>query len=484
MDKNIDISLNKIKLMNNNSCDIKIHNMQIKRKKIAYIFLESTSSDDKISDFLGKTLSANVRKKKMFDDMFNHLKNIIPNSNLTIINTYDDIFYYIASGFTCLLIDGYNKCIAVETRASLDRSVSEPSGEPAVKGPKDSFTENYQANLGLIRKRIKDNNLIFDEVTIGKRTKTKVSISYIKDIVDLKKVYTLKKSLENIDIDGIIDSSYIRELIIKKQKSIFPRILSTERPDLVAMSLLDGKVVIIVENTPYALIFPGVLTDFFKSPEDYYVKPENATFTRILRYFAFFIAIFLPSIYIAVTTFDIDILPMQLLISFATQRESVPFPTLVEVLILVLAYEILREADTRKPQIIGASISIVGALVIGEAVVSAGIISPIVVIIVSISAVAGMSFNDLDLINAIRIWRIIFMLSAGFFGLIGIILMFMIFISGLCSFDTFNTSYLSSIAPFDLSSLKSSIFRFSQSNIKKRPSYLNDLDDTRLGDNK
>lgn len=473
LDKNIEKNINTILNMNENSCDITVHNLKIKKTKISYIFLESTSSDDKISNFLGKTLSLEFRSSRnIFLNIFKYLKNSIPNSKIKIINNYDDVFFHIASGFTCLFVDKIDKCIAIETKANLDRSISESTSEPVLKGPKDSFNENIQNNIGLIRKRIKDKNLLFKEFNVGRRTKSKVLISYIKDIADNEKVKILEEKINSIDIDGVIDASYLRELVIESSPSIFPQIISTERPDNVCISLLEGKIAIMVENTPYVILVPSVLADFFKSPEDSYSKPFNASFTRILRYIAFILSIVTPGIYIAVMTYNMEVLPNLLLISFAIQKEGVPFPTVIEVLIMILSYEILREADTRKPQIMGASISIVGALILGDAAVSAGIISPIVVIIISLSAVAGMAFSDPDIINSIRTWRLFFMLAGCFFGLTGIVIMFIVFVAKLSSLEVLSTPYLYPLAPFNVLEFIKEIFRLPANKVSKRPSYL------------
>lgn len=484
MDKELGKIISHIKEMNGNSSDINVRYFNIHKEKVAFMFLESVASDDKISNYLGKSLSINVRSKKnLFENLFDNINNTIPNSKVKIINTYDDIFYHLSSGFTCIFVNGFDKCITLETKALLDRSITEASSEPVLKGPKDCFIENILANMGLIRKRIKDNNLYFDETKVGRRTKTKVIIGYINDIVDKKQVDKLKEKLNKIDIDGIIDSNYIKELL-SNQKSFLPRVISTERPDVVSMGLLNGKIAIMVENTPYVLLLPTVFADFFNSSEDYYTKPFNASFTRILRYIAFFIAILVPAIYIAVTTFNMEVVPSSLLISFSIQKESVPFPTIIEILILIVAYEILREADTRKPQIMGASISIVGALILGEAAVSAGIISPIVVIIISISAVSGMGFNDPDITNAIRIWRILFMLAACLFGIVGIVILFIIFITKLNSIEVLGTPYLAPLSPFSLKDFKNSLTRFPQQKIKTRPTYFNKKNINRIGSDK
>lgn len=474
MDKKVETIIKTIKEMNDNSCDINSKTITINGKKVAYMFLESTANDDKISNYLGKDLSFDVKEKKkeFFENLFDYLKDTIPNSKLKLTDNYEEMFYYLSSGFTCVIIENNDKAIAIETKGNLDRGISEPTNEPSLKGPKDCFIENYQANIGLIRKRIKDHNLIFSETLVGKRTKTKVAVTYIKDVVDIKKVKKLKKELEKINIDGIIDSSYIRELIITKQKSIVPQAILTERPDLVCISLLNGKIALVVENTPYVLIIPALFNDFFQSPEDYYLEPFNASFTRILRYIAFIIAIFTPGIYIAIVTHNMEILPDLLLINFAVQKEGVPFPTLIEVLILIVSFEILREADTRKPQIMGASISIVGALILGEAAVSANVISPIVVIIVSLSAVSGMVFSNSDVISAIRSWRLLFMFTASLFGITGIFATTIIFITQICTIESWGIPITAPLTPLFKNDLKRSLLRLSQKSLKKRPKYL------------
>lgn len=482
IDKNIQKIITTIKDMNDNSCDITVHEVEISGTKCAYIFLESVCSGDKISDFVGKSLSYDAKEKKFtFKNLFNYLKNTIPNCKIKTVKTYDDLFYHLASGFVCVFVEGSNEAIALETKGQLDRAITESTSEPVLKGPKDSFNENYQTNIGLIRKRIKDPNLIFSESMVGRRTKTKVSVAYIKDIADNKKVSQLIKKIEEIDIDGIIDSAYIKEMIVGNQKSFLPRVMTTERPDMVSISLLEGKIAILVENSPFVILLPSVFADFFKSPEDYSIKPFNATVTRFIRYLAFFFAILVPALYIALMTYNMEVIPDLLLISFAIERESVPFPTVIEVLILITAYEILREADTRKPQIMGASISIVGALILGDAAVSAGIISPIVVIIISLSAVSGMAFSDPDIVNAIRTWRILFILASCILGLIGVVIMFTIFIAKTACLETLGVPYLAPLSPFNFKDLIKSLVRKKQKKDPNRFSYLTD-NEKRIGD--
>lgn len=470
-----------INILNGNSSDIVTRIIEKNNNKIGYIYLESVSSDDKISDFLNKAI-INMDKKKRFNSFYNLIQNNIYNSKVKSCDTYEDLYYHLASGFTAIIIDEADKAIVVETRQKLDRGVTESTSETIIRGPKDSFTENHNMNLGLIRKRIKDENLWYEEVKIGRRSKTKISVAYIKDIVPNYKITQLLESLKRIDIDAIIDTGYIRELLEKEQKSVFPKVISTERPDLACTSLLNGKIVILVENSPFVIILPAVLTDFFKSPEDNYQKPFNVSFTRILRSICFILALFTPAIYISLMTFNQEIIPDQLLISVAIQRDGVPFPTALEVLIFVITFEVLREADVHTPSFSGGAMSIVGALILGDAAVAAGIVSPIVIIVIAITSISELVFYDVDMIDAIREWRILFILAATFMGIIGLVAIFIIFIAKLSSLECLGTPYLTPFSPLNIRSLTDSLIRTSRKKLKNRPEYLT-KNLKRLGDN-
>lgn len=486
IDKNIDKTFNKIKKINGNSPDITTRKINIGHKQVGYIYLESVSSDDKISDFLVKSITR-LKKTSYLDNFFTNLyeqlKNNIVNSKMKVIDNYDDMFYYLSSGFTIVLVNGFNKGIALETRETLDRGVTEPTTETSIRGPKDSLTENFNKNIGLIRKRIKDSNLWFKETKVGRRTKTKVAVGYIKDIADKDKVDIVLKKIKNIDIDGILDSGYIRDFLTNDERSSFPTVISTERPDLVSAALLEGKIVVLVENTPFALIMPGVLANFIHAPEDNYQKAINVSLTRILRFIAMLITIMAPGLYIALTTFNQEIIPDTLLISLAVQRAGVPFPTSFAIIILMATFEILRESDMRLPETMGTSISIVGALVLGDAAVNAGIVSPIVVIVVAITSVTGLLFSDMDIVNAFRWWRFLFIIFSTVMGAIGFIVAGIIFITKLSSIEVLDVPYLSPFSPLYTKSIKESIVNLPRNKAKLRPLYLEDNDVTRLGDN-
>ena len=483
--KNIDENINNIKDLYGNSDDVKSRIITIKRRKIAYIYLESVSSDDKISDFLVKNLSDLVKENNLnlFSDFFVRLKDTIYNSNLSIINNKKDLLYNLSSGFTIIFIDGYNEAISIETRATLDRGVTEATTESIIRGPKDSFGENHQINIGLIRKRIKDENLWIKNYQVGKRSKTKVSIAYIHGIAIEDYIKRIEDEIKKINIDGILDSSYMKEFLTKNSKSTFPQIMSTERPDLVSGALLEGKIAILVENSPFVLILPSFLIDFIHTAEDYYQSPLNIALTRMLRLLSFILTVVTPGFYIAVTTWNQEVIPNELLISLSIQKSGVPFPTALELILMITTFEILREADIRMPNASGASVSIVGALILGEAAVSAGIVSPIIIIVVAFTSISGLVYTDIDFINSIRWWRLVFIFFATILGFIGLVVAFLIFIIKICSIEYLNIPYTIPTAPLYKEMLKDSFVRFSRNKTKFRAPYLS-KNRIKLGDEK
>lgn len=472
IDKNVKTVINKIKKLYGNSGDLNTRIINLKGTNIGVIFMESSSETSTISDFIIKAVDYIGKEKNIFNSLYNSLKNSIFNSQILTTKNFEEFPYYLSSGFTIIVTDKIDEAIVMETRAGLDRGVTESTSEPVIRGPKDSFTESHSKNLGLIRKRIKDKNLWFDEVKVGRRTQTRVSIAYINDIVEEKWINEIKNDLNKIDIDGILDSGNLRDYIDKNPSS-FPQFVSTERPDLASQALLDGKIVILVENSPYVLIMPSVFTDFIHTSEDEYQKTFNMSITRFLKVLALIVTLFTPAIYIAITTFDQTVVPDKLLISLAVQREGVPFPTWFEILLLMTIFEILRESDIRLPSNMGSSMSIVGALVLGQAAVDAGIVSPIAVIIIAITSICSLIFTDPDFINGIRTWRLIFILSSMFLGLIGLISAIIIFALKLTSLGSFGINYMAPFSPFSLSGQKDAIARFTLPKIYKRPDYIN-----------
>ena len=378
------------------------------------------------------------------------IRSMLPNCNCIKIN-YDNIINYINNGFIIII---YKDIYACEVRANLGRSISEVSSELSLSGPKDSFSEIYNTNLGLIRRRIKSDKLKVEDISIGRLTKTKVGILYVDGVVKKDLVNHIKKNLEKIDIDGIIDSSYLKNSLENKF-NLFPTLIMSERPDKCSMALLEGKVVILVDNSPYALILPSFFIDFFHTTDDYFQKAFNASFIRLIRLFAFFISIFTPAIYISVTTRNYDLVPFDLLMVLKAGRTFVPFPAYIEALFMIICFEILKESDLRMSNTTGSAISILGGLILGDAAVSAGIVSPIMIIVIAISSIAGLIFTSIELSNALRDYKIFILILSTIFGIYGVILGFLILLINLITTEVFGYNYLS----FDKNEIKDSIIK-------------------------
>lgn len=349
---------------------------------------------------------------------------------------------------------------------NVNRTVGVNEYEKSITGPKDSFNEDYNTNINLIKKRINCDSLKIETLIIGKYTNTKVGIMYIDEICKKKLKTKIINKLKNINTDGLIDSSYLIKYL-SNSSSLFPTIKKTERPDLASQSLLEGKILIIMDNSPDILILPTFFIDFFHMSDDYYGKNFNTTFIRLIRLIAFIISIILPSYYVAITTHNVDFIPINLLVNFIGQRSSVPFPTFIETLIMILSFEILRESDNRIPTNSGTAISILGGLVLGDAAVSAGIVSPIMIIVVAISAISGLVFQSIDIVNAIRFWRFILIILASIFGLYGIFLGILLIITNISNTKNIDENYLYPFAPINLDEQKDGFIKI-RNKIKKR----------------
>ncbi len=442
------------------SSDYIFKEVTISNKKTFLIFNEVLTSSTVINDFILRRLLI-LNKKDL-----KNLPNILPDTNLIEIKK-DKILDYVNKGF--LIIISY-KIYAIEVRANLDRGIAEVESELSITGPKDAFSENFNTNLGLIRRRIKNPDLFVYDTEIGRSTKTKVGILYMNNIVNKKLVNDIIKQLEKIDIDGIIDASYLKSTL-ENDHNLFPTVVMTERPDKSAMALLEGKIVIITDMSPYAIILPSFFIDFFHTTDDYYQKDLNTTFIRIIRMIAFFIAIFTPALYIAITTRNYEIVPLKLLLILKAGRTFVPFSAYIEALFMIISFEILKESDIRMSATTGSAVSILGGLILGDAAVSAGIVSPIMIIIIAISSIAGLIFPSNELVNVIRFYKIFLLLLAAFFGIYGVLIGFIMLVTKLLSIKNFTYPYLAPIIPFDKNEIFDSFIK-KDKKIKTRNSIL------------
>jgi hypothetical protein len=374
----------------------------------------------------------------------------------------------ILRGDTAILIDGVSTAIIANTRGVEMRAVSEPETESVVRGPRQGFTENVRTSTALIRRIIKTPQLKMEPFKVGELTKTEIIVAYIQGIADEQVVEEVRLRIQRINVDSILESGYVEELIEDNPFSPFPQIAHTERPDKAAAELLEGRVIILVDGTPFVLIVPTVFIQFLQSSEDYYERYLMSFAIRAIRYLFFAVALVFPSAYIAATTYHQEMLPTSLLISIAGAREGVPFPAFFEALLMEITFEALREAGVRLPKTVGSAISIVGALVIGESAVRAGIVSPAMVIVVGLTAIASFTIPAFNVAITVRLLRFPMMVLAAVLGFYGIILGIIAMLIHMCSLRSFGVPYFSPVAPFEWRGMKDMIFRAPWWKMKKR----------------
>jgi spore germination protein len=408
-------------------------------------------------------------KKRLFE--------LTKNASLTTteIKEEDDlngVVTSILSADTALFIDGYGKAIVIGTKSWPARGPSEPKSEGVVRGPSDGFVETLRFNTALVRRRIRDPRLKIVQKSIGVRSKTDIAVVYIDDIVNKDLLKEVNERLKDIEIDGILESGYIEQLIEDNTFSPFPQVQATERPDVVAGAVLEGRVGIIVDNSPFVLIAPATLISMIQSAEDYYQRWVVSTFIRVTRTIAAIISMVLPALYIAVTTYNPDIIPTKLALSIASSREGVPFPAILEAIIMEVSIELLREAGVRLPDPIGATIGIVGGIIIGQAAVAANIVSPIMVIIVSLTAISSFTIPNFGLNTGLILIRFGLMLLAAFLGLYGIMLGVIATLIHLVNLKSFGVPYLAPFVSVSAGDFKDSVVRYPLSTFIYRPEFL------------
>lgn len=405
---------------------------------------------------------------------------LLYNAAATVCSQVGDGVQGIVSGDTLVLLEGVEDAILVSTRGWKDRGIEEPSSENNVRGPRDGFTETIRTNTTHIRRRIKDPMLRIESMIIGTRSKTDINIVYIQDIVKEGLVDEVKHRLGRIKIDAILESGYIEELIEDAPLSPFNTIQSTERPDKVASALLEGRVAIFVDNTPVVLVVPTSFWQFIQAPDDYYDRYWVGTFFRFVRYLAFIISLLLPSVYVMLVTFHHEMLPTLLALTIASGREVVPFPVLLEALLMEMAFELMREAGLRMPKPIGQAVSIVGSLIIGQAAVQAGLVSPFMVIVVAITGIASFAIPSYTSSLAIRLCRFPILIASGLFGLLGFATTFFALLLHALSIRSFGEAYLSPVSPYEQSEQGDLLLRLPMWMQDERPGFAQDQ--KRMGD--
>lgn len=439
---------------------------------IAIINIDGISDKTVITDFILENLLFEIdnEPENTIDNINDYMKKqCLAVGDVKDLYDFTALFTSILNGETVIVIEGQSVAIATDTKSAKDRAVTEPQTESVIRGPRESFTETLRTNTALIRRKIKSPNLWIKSRVIGEVTQTDIAVMYINGIANDKIVQEVLDRLDKIKIDGVLETGYLEDFIQDSKFSIFPMIYNTERPDVIAGELLEGRIAILVDGTPLVLTVPVVFTSFLQAAEDYYQNWIISSLIRLLRFFGILLALIMPSLYVAITTFHQEMLPTPMLISIASQREGVPFPAVVEALIMEVAFEILREAGLRMPRTIGPAVSIVGTLVIGQAAVEAGVVSAVMVIIVALTAICSFLFPSYGLSNTIRVLRFPLMILAAIFGLFGVMFGIMMIILHLCSLRSFGVPYMSPFGPLIVKDQKDAMVLFPRRKLFTRP---------------
>lgn len=490
IDFSLSVNLDILKQKTGNSSDIVSRHLKIgpnAKIKTAVVYVEGIVNDQFIQDFLIESMMKDhfLQKELTVQNALEIITDdLVAFSIVKPVSEWNQLLLSLMSGESIIFIDGLNKALSVNTQGGEKRSIEEPSTQVSVRGSRAGFVESLGTNIAMVRRIIKNPDLWLETMQIGKVTKTDVAILYVNGIAKKEIVEEVRSRLKKIEIDSILESGYIEQLIEDQPYTSFPTIYNTERPDMVAGNLLEGRIAILVDGTPFVLLAPALFIQFFQIAEDYYARFDIATALRLLRIFTFLISLIAPAAYVAVTTFHQEMIPTQLVIAVAAQREAVPFPAIVEAIIMEVTFEILREAGIRLPKAVGSAVSIVGALVIGQAAVQAGIVSPAMVIIVSITAIASFATPSFSMAISARLIRFLFMLSAATFGFYGIILAFIMLIVHLCSLRSFGVPYMSPLAPFIPVNAGDSVIRLPLWDNIVRPKLISDKDNLLQGEKK
>ena len=402
--------------------DIKKRNIKVGKNLqeecyIAYIEVALSSVDWKdsaVGKFLGKLRT--LPEEELAAYVKNNVEDI---SDSQPFATIEDAAQAMLTGDVLFFLDGYNKALKIPDKGYPSRGVYETESEKVIRGSNEGFSESVKLNTALIRKRLRSPHVKVKESFAGRRTHTNVDLVYMKDLIHPGMLEEIEKRLGEFEIDGTLDSGIIEQLTEKRKYSPFPQFQTTQRPDRAAMAILEGRIVLLSDNSPVALILPATYNTYIQTSDDYYSRWEIASFTRALRYLASFMAMVFPGLYLAMTNFHTQIVPTDLLLSLAAARQGVPFPAMVEVIIMEIAFELLREAGVRLPGANGNTIGIVGGLIIGQAAVDANIVSPIVVIVVALTALCSFAVPNEEFATAFRILKFMFIFlcgSLGFFG--------------------------------------------------------------------
>ncbi len=466
---NIEYLKTKYNLLINSDIKIRKFALPIQNKKIlaALLYIDGMVDEKTITDsVLQPLLLKNSITMQEQQNKFNRLaaqnarapkinlenfifNGLIPHNSISKETEFENIISKVNAGFCALFVDTIGTAFCVETKGFQGRSVSEPLTESIVRGPQEGFVENLRINTSMLRKIVNNEHLVIEEVEVGKISKTKVAVCYVENIANDDLVAETKYRINNLNIDYLLSSGQLEQFIKDNPRSCFPQTIATERPDRVSTYLLNGRVAIIVNGTPFVLVVPAIFIDFLSTAEDRNLNYHFANFLRFIRGIALFFSVFLPGLYVAITNYHQELIPSELLFAIANAREAIPFPVIFEILVMEISFELIREAGLRVSSSFSTTIGIIGALILGDAAVSASIVSPILIIVVAFTGICGFTIPDFSLTTSIRIYRFAYIILGFLAGFIGIALGFFIHFILLTSLSSFGVPYFAPYIPFE-----------------------------------
>jgi len=430
--------------------DLKIRPVPVDQLQGQLLYLESMCDEDFINEKMIKPLA------ETSEGALEHVLTAINAKQLTRLEKVVDSM---TKGNVAFLLENRQECYVIHAPAVNKRAVAEPENERVVRGSHEGFVENLNVNLQLVRRLIASRNLVVRFYELGEETKNRFALVYLHHIADPKLVCEAEHRIRAISAASVLSTNLIEEYIEDRSYSPFPQLLSTERPDRVAGNLLEGRVALLSEGSASAYLFPVTFFAFYQSPDDYYSRSILGTFIRLIRLISFFIAIVLPAYYIAVISFHFEAIPSDVFETIKSGVEKIPFSPIMEALFMELTIELLREASIRLPGRVGQTIGIVGGLVIGDAVVKAGLVSNAMIVVVALTAVASFIVPNHEMSGSLRLLRFPVMIAAAMFGFIGIVVSLMFILIHLCKLESFGTPYFAPLAPFRWKDFKDTLVR-------------------------
>lgn len=463
MQKNLEKNIKYIQKKLGNSDELICKKIKCKTNTFAILFLVGLNDTSALSKFV---ISPLTTIEKEIKDMKN-LESLLPISETEIEKDNEKLISHLLKGKGILLVDGLAEAMILGIDEFKERAIDEPPTSSVLKGPRSGFVENLKTNLSEIRKILATPNFRTINLKVGKHTNTQITIAYLEDIADNNIVDIVKKRIEKIDLDGIIDSNYVAGYLEERPNSMFKQIGNTEKPDIVCAKLLEGRIAIIVDGSPIVLTVPFIYVEDLQSGDDYYSNHVRASFVRWIRIFGIFVSILLPGIYIAIVMHHYKAIPLKFLITIVNTTKGLPLTPFAEILFVLILFEILYEASLRMPKYLGLALSIVGALILGDTAVKAGLISPPSVMIVAISGLTIYCIPD----EAAQLYtlRFLFTLAGAFLGFFGITALMLFVITYLCDFDSYGSAYFAPLAPFVDTDAKDALYKADITNMKFRP---------------